>query len=138
VHPGRRIGWPRQGSRDHGRGGKLTGALLIALQTSDLRRLAARLPDDWDIPEPELPEWLGFVWRAWWRLHVDRPWLGGGMGPMLPGRIAWRDIREWAAFHKMSGDMFALLDRCICAMDDTYIEWQALQSDHSTTKNKGG
>jgi hypothetical protein len=106
--------------------------LQIALNAGDAQRFldaGGEFPDDWELPTLELPDWLLFVWRCWWRLHADRPWLSGGMGPMMPGRIAWRDVVLWADVHDMSGDQFELLDRCVRAMDDTFCAWHAQERE---------
>jgi hypothetical protein len=68
------------------------------------------------VPEPAW-EW---VWRAWHRLNADRPWLGGGMGPMLPGRIAWRDLLSWC---DQNGGDLDFLDACCFALDTEFIDW---------------
>lgn len=68
------------------------------------------------------------MWRAWHRLHLDRPHYGGGMGSTVPGRISWRDVREWADYHDMTADEFDFLDHCIRAMDGDYLEWSAARA----------
>jgi hypothetical protein len=64
-----------------------------------------------------------WIWRAWHRLHYDRPYHGGGMGPAVPGRIAWMTLRVWADCHKLSDGEFALLDACMETMDGVFIQW---------------
>jgi hypothetical protein len=71
-----------------------------------------------------VPDWLEWVWRAWTRLNADRPYYGGGMGPMVPGRIPWRTVDEWARRHGL--DM-AFLDRCLFEMDSELLAWHAAQ-----------
>ena len=101
---------------------------------SGLQRHAAHLPDDWDISLPEVPEHLMFVWRCFARLSPGRAWIGGGMGAPRPAPIAWRDLRDWAEFHDLSRGEFATLDRCIRAMDDAYLDWQAARAAAEAAK----
>lgn len=72
-----------------------------------------------------IPDHLAWIWRAWHRLHLDRPWWGGGMGPVVPGRIPWATVRDWAAFHDLSGDDMLLLDTCIRALDGEFLAHHA-------------
>ena len=83
------------------------------------------LADDVDIPAPDFDEWLLPAWRCWWRLHLERPWFGGGLGPMLPGRIPWRDVLAWCEFHDMSGDDCLFTDELVRRMDTAYHAWYA-------------
>lgn len=76
-----------------------------------------------DIPTPDVADWLQPVWRCWHRLNLDRPWHGGGMGAVSPGRIPWRDVLAWSEFHGHSPETFEFLDRCIRIMDGTYLQW---------------
>jgi len=99
--------------------------LRVALDWGDVQRLLAFLPDDAAVPSAELPESLLDIWRAWWRLHADRPQWAGGMGPPIPGRIPFRDVWAWCEFHGLPGDDVALFDRCLRAMDTVYLEWHA-------------
>jgi hypothetical protein len=80
------------------------------------------------LPRPDVPEWLEWVWRAWHRLNLDRPYFGGGMGPMVPGRIAWRDVVTWCEFHDLPGEAVGFLDRCIVAMDTEFVGFQAAKA----------
>jgi hypothetical protein len=64
-----------------------------------------------------------WLWRAWHRLHPDRPQYGGGMGPSVPGDIPWIVARKWARHHRMSRGEFNMLDRVFQAMDREYREW---------------
>jgi len=47
------------------------------------------------------------------------------MGPMVPGRIPWTMVRDWAAFHDLSGDDMLLLDTCIRVMDGEFLAHHA-------------
>lgn len=47
------------------------------------------------------------------------------MAPARPGRIPWRDLLAWAEVHGMTRDEFDFLDRCVCAMDDSFCKWHA-------------
>ena len=84
------------------------------------------------LPSPDIPDWLGWVWRAWHRLHADRPWWGGGMGPMVPGPITWSAVRDWCDFHAYPGDAVAFLDVCCRSMDDEFMAWHAEQRKGSS------
>jgi hypothetical protein len=68
------------------------------------------------------PEFL-WIWRAWHRLHPDRPQHGGGLGPSVPGDIPWTVVRQWAEFYHLSRGEFHMLDRVLQAMDAEYREW---------------
>lgn len=65
------------------------------------------------------------AWRCWHRLHLDRPYWGGGMGPMVPGRIPWAAVRAWAEHHAMTSDEHEFLDHCIREMDAAFLDYQA-------------
>lgn len=62
------------------------------------------------------------MWRAWWRLHHDRPWYCGGFGPAVPGRIAWRAVRDWCDFHGLAGDTVPFLDKVFGSLDQAFFE----------------
>jgi len=66
-----------------------------------------------------------WIWRAWHRLSPDRPFIGGGMGPPVPGNIPWWQIKLWAEDHDMTRSQFRMLDICIRRMDETYRQWFA-------------
>jgi hypothetical protein len=89
-----------------------------------LLELEAAMPEGWHVPRPDLDPAFAWVWRAWWRLNRDRPWLGGGMGPMSPGRIPWQSVMDWADRHGQDAEF---LDACVVGMDDTYLEFHAAQ-----------
>jgi hypothetical protein len=74
-------------------------------------------------PAPFIEPYLMWVWRAWHRLHPDRPQLGGGMGPSVPGDIPWTVVRDWAVFHGLTAHEFEMLDRLVQAMDAEYRDW---------------
>lgn len=76
---------------------------------AEAERLAAKVPAVAPAFEP--------AWRAWHRLHLDRPVpaMGG-----TPGRIPWRDVMAWADRY---GDDAGLLDHFIMAMDTEYLDW---------------
>jgi hypothetical protein len=64
-----------------------------------------------------------WVWRAWHRLHPDRPQYGGGFGPAVPGDIPWWQLAAWAEHHGMTSGEFAILDLSVRAMDRVYRAW---------------
>ncbi len=85
---------------------------------------AADLP-----PKPAIRADLLWVWRTWNRLSADRPWIAGGMGPPVPGRIPWALVRRWAKTHRLSWNEFLFLDRGLGAMDEFYLEhWRISQN----------
>lgn len=79
------------------------------------------IDDEIEIPRPEVPDHLTFAWRCWHRLGLDRPWLGGGFGPAVPGRIPWPAMHAWAEHHEMTGAELEELDVYVRAMDDAYL-----------------
>ncbi len=98
--------------------------MRVSLQGSHISPEAARLfPKDWVQPvAPEISDWLIWVWRAWQRLTLDRPMHGGGLGAVMPGRIPWQSVRDWAEQH---GQDLAFLDQAVVAMDTVFLEWSA-------------
>jgi hypothetical protein len=74
-------------------------------------------------PEPDLPDWLRWIWRAWWRLHDELPWRSGGMGPARPGRIPWTSVAAWCEWHGYGGDDEAVLEAGLAAMDAEFLAW---------------
>ncbi len=76
-----------------------------------------------DLPEPTIDPELTWVWRAWMRLQFDRPYYGGGMGPVMPGRIPFTSVAEWARVEGLSRDRAAFMDHCIMAMDTEFLAW---------------
>jgi hypothetical protein len=75
----------------------------------------------------QLQPWLQWIWRAWERLHQDRPMLGGGMTAAVPGRIPWRDIRAWCGEHNYGPGEMEFMDACFGQMDAEYSAWHAEQ-----------
>jgi hypothetical protein len=74
-------------------------------------------------PAPNVQPRFRWIWRAWHRLSLDRPYYGGGMGPPVPGNIPWWMIRLWAQDHHMTRGQMLMLDVCIRKMDETYRMW---------------
>lgn len=99
-------------------------------------RLNADLPDDEKVPEPTIDDWLMWVWRAWSRLNLDRPYIGGGMSSALPGRIPWRDVVLWGEVHGLSPEDLDFLDHCVIAMDSAFLE--ATEQKRKAAENAGG
>lgn len=50
---------------------------------------------------------------------------------MIPGRISWSAVREWADYHDLNADEFDFLDSCVRAMDDTYLQFRAARAKAS-------
>ena len=76
-----------------------------------------------DLPSPDVPEHFLWLWRAWHRLSLDRPWIGGGMAPSVPGRIAWRDVVQWCEWHGREAWEVEMASRVFADMDRVYIAW---------------
>lgn len=81
----------------------------------------------------ELEPAFEWIWRAWWRLHRDRPYRSLGMAGAFPCGILWADIARWAAHHRYGDDALAMLDTGIGAMDQVFleIETKRWQREHS-------
>jgi hypothetical protein len=77
----------------------------------------------------ELEPAFEWIWRAWWRLHRDRPWRSLGMAGAFPCGIPWVDIARWAAHHRYGADALAMLDAGIAAMDAVYLEIEAARME---------
>ena len=60
-------------------------------------------------------------------MSMDRPWRGGGMGPMMPGGVPWAAVRDWCEFHDYPGDAVLFLDSCVRDMDAVFLEWHLAQ-----------
>lgn len=94
------------------------------------------LEEDDQPAAPELPDWLRWIWRAWSRLHHERPHVVGGFAAPLggmtirsvPGRIPWTAVRAWCRHHGHGADDMEMLEGCIAALDDVYLEWWGRQS----------
>lgn len=67
------------------------------------------------VPEkPEVPEYLKYVWLAWWRLNARRP----SSDSVHPIQFA-----EIEAFSRLSNEQFSSDDlRMIEAIDDAFIQ----------------
>jgi hypothetical protein len=63
------------------------------------------------------------VWRAWQRLSRDRPRIGGGMGPSIPGFVPWPTVMEWADRHRLSDDEATFIDVVLTALADFELKW---------------
>jgi len=74
-------------------------------------------------PRIEVPAHLNWVWRAWNRLSLDRPFAGGGLGPAVPLRIPWRDVVLWCDTHGYSTEDLWFLEKCFHKLDGIYLEW---------------
>jgi hypothetical protein len=92
--------------------------MIAAGQRPDIR-------DDDLPPAPFIEPAFHWIWRAWHRLHPDRPYYGGGMGPMVPGAIPWGLVRTWAEHHHLTRGEYLMLDRVVQAMDSEYLTWWA-------------
>jgi hypothetical protein len=96
--------------------------LQTALTWGGFEHLAPHLGDDFELPVAEVEdEWL-WCWRAWWRLHNDRPWYGGGMAAAMPGRIPWAAVRAWCDFHGYTGEAVVFLDAVFAGLDGVFFE----------------
>lgn len=79
----------------------------------------------------ELLPWVEFAWTCWRRLHPSRPrepipqvvndqlvWI------TTPRQIPWRDIDAYARRHRLTGDLWDLLEALIPALDDEYLTYE--------------
>jgi hypothetical protein len=80
-----------------------------------------------------LPDWLHWVWRAWHRLHQDRPWVGGGMAAPQPRRIPWAAVMAWSDRHGYGSEQADFLDRCCQVMDAVFLDWWQAQQRTGAT-----
>lgn len=103
----------------------------IVLDSGDAE--AAMLVEILEQDAPEVDAATNWIWRAWQRLHDDRPHYGGGMGPSVPGRIPWTTIMAWARHHNLQDGETAMLDACLVAMDAAYLEWWQQAQATATT-----
>lgn len=102
----------------------MSEALDIALEWAPARELMLH-DDSIELPMPDVPEHLAWIWRAYNRLEMDRQWMVGGMSAAIPCRIPWQSIVDWAQFHGYDEDDHAMLDACIVGMDTIYLKHQA-------------
>lgn len=64
-------------------------------------------------------EW---IWRAWWRLQMDREMTGIGLSGLHLRRIPWTTLAAWCDWHGHGPAELDLLDHCVQALDRTWIE----------------
>lgn len=83
--------------------------------------MAAR-PAEAVTPLEPAHEWL---WRAWSRLHPDRPMHPVGMGAPIPAPIPWRDVIAWADRQGYGETEADLLDAVIQALDAVWLDHEA-------------
>ncbi len=77
-----------------------------------------------------------WVWRAWQRLHPDRPMLPVGMGAPIPGPIPWRDVMAWADRHGYGEVEAELLDTAVMALDRVFLEYDAERRKRESQRGK--
>jgi hypothetical protein len=111
-------------------------ALRLDLEFGNVRAkmMAAGFTGDDLPPAVHIPAELSWVWRAWHRLHQDRPWLGGGFGPPVPGRIPWVTIVSWGRFNRYGTQDIKFLDRCFTKMDETFMRHWNLKNPAAPDK----
>lgn len=88
----------------------------------------AALPPEERPPSPDVRPDLAWVWRAWWRLHRDRPWFGGGLGRAAPGSIPFRDVVQWCQANGHPRKVWGFVDRCFQAMDREFLAHHTRQA----------
>lgn len=71
----------------------------------------------------EVDEQWAWIWRAWHRMSIDRPYYGGGMDRPVPGRIPWTMVMQWAREYRLADGERDLLDYCIVRMDVVFADW---------------
>lgn len=98
----------------------------VAREEDDARELAERLGAVAE-PEVDVAPHHRWIWRAWWRLHADRPWRAGGMGPPIPGAIPWTVLTAWADREGCDDNDRDLLGLGIAAMDSEWMAWHEEQ-----------
>ena len=104
--------------------GKLAESLDIELKWSGIRQQFTGLMPEEDLPPaPNVNPRYRWIWRAWHRLSLDRPYYGGGMGPPVPGNIPWWQLKLWAQHHGLTRSQFTMLDICVRKMDEVYRTW---------------
>lgn len=79
------------------------------------------------VAEEDLPpaavvdeQWM-WIWRAFHRLHADRPYRSNGMDPPTAGRIPWAMVMQWAREYRLADGERSLLDACIVKMDGVFL-----------------
>ena len=83
-------------------------------------------------PATEPDPAFAWLWRAWNRLHPDRPMHPVGMGAPFPGRIPWRDVTAWADRNGCGEAETEALDAVIQALDEIYITHEADRRDRES------
>lgn len=48
---------------------------------------------------------MAWTWKAWHDLSSERPWIAGGMGPMMPSETPYRAALIWAERRGLCGTM---------------------------------
>ena len=62
------------------------------------------------------------IWRAWWRLQMDRGMVGIGLSGLHLQRIPWTTLAAWCEWHGHGPAALDLLDHCVKAMDLAWLE----------------
>ena len=86
--------------------------------------------------EPEIDPSLAWIWRAWSRLHDERPHITTGfavpMGAIIiiprPQKIPWSKVMAWAQTYALSDQDTDILDYCIQELDKEFLEWWVAQN----------
>lgn len=73
---------------------------------------------------PSLDDDLLYAWRCWQDLSSERPWIPGGLGPMLPSDTPWRAILQWADRRGMDDDDADTLVDYIKIIDSAFLAAQ--------------
>lgn len=89
--------------------------------------MKGHIPESELPPEPKINPEFEWIWKAWQRLHRDRPQYSTGQGPIVPGNIDWRATVAWAEYHRMTHAEHSLLDLVLISMDDEYLAWWTRQ-----------
>jgi hypothetical protein len=94
------------------------------------------VPEEHRPQAPQLPAWLGFIWRCYERLQHDRPWLVS-MDGARPQPIPWRDVALWAERHGLPPEDAELLDAGIRALDAAFLEWWRMDQERQAEGRRG-
>jgi hypothetical protein len=87
-----------------------------------------------------VPEWLAWVWRAFFRLSAERLHQVRGFASPLgamrltsePARIPWTAVQAWGLHHGYSAEDIAFLDALLGCMDDEFLDfWRTKQKGAS-------